>query len=186
MGWFSSLRGVVLKPVISHVNGIGNYWNLVNLTFLCASYGSLYLLSSLSLVRLCGVLFLVATSIIPICVQLEKSYLLQCYKTRIFQNAYIFSSELATGIMQGLNVTYLSALVCSKISLISQDILSAPLGIGLIFSGRIKGHAGTRSVSGGPMNALCVGSFSSRILDIGYVSSVSSLGLVGVKVGIVM
>ena len=192
MGWFSSLRGV--KPVISHVNGIGCSSSLtngmVNLTFLCASYRSLYLLSSLSLVRLCDVLFLVTANIIPTCVQLEKSYLLQCYKTHIFQNAYIFSSKLATRIMQGNNVTYLSVLVCSKIFLIShaRDILSgaAPLGIGLIFNGRIKGHMKTRFVPNGPMNALCVSSFSNRILDIGYISSVSSLGVVGVKVGTII
>jgi hypothetical protein len=155
-----------------------------NLTFLCVCYGSLYLLSSLSLVRLCGVLFLVTTSIITLC--RSKSLRLQCYKTHIFQNAFIFSSELATGISQGLNVTYLSNVVLSKISLISQDkySLNGPVGIGLIFSGRIKGRAGTRSVHA--MSALCVGSFSSRILDLGYKTSVSSLGLVGVKVGIVI
>ena len=36
------------------------------------------------------------------------------------------------------------------------------------------------------MNALCVSSFSNRILDIGYISSHSSLGLVGVKVGTII
>ena len=77
------------------------------LTFLCASYRSLYLLSSLSLVRLCDVLFLVTANIIPTCYSISKSYLLQCYKTHIFQNAYIFSSKLATRISQGLNVTHL-------------------------------------------------------------------------------
>lgn len=83
--------------------------------------------------------------------------------------------------MQGLNVTHLSVLVCSKIffTIKTQDINSA--GIGLIFNGRIKGHMKTRFVS--KIKALCVSSFSNRILDIGYISSVSSLGLVGVKVG---
>ena len=178
-GWCS--RGV--KPVI----GVFNL--RYALTFLCASYRSLYLLSSLSLVRLCDVLFLVTAKIIPTCVQLEKSYLLQCYKTHILRNAYIFSSLLATRIMQGLNVTHLSVLVCSKIFIKTQDINSAALfsalkgivGLGLIFNGRIKGHMKTRFVP--KIKALCVSSFSNRILDIGYISSVSSLGLVGVKVG---
>jgi len=114
-----------------------------------------------------------ATNMIQTCVQLEKSYLLQCYKTHIWANAYIFASELATWVVQGLNVTYLSALVLSKIS----NLYIAPLGIGLIFTGRVK--ASQRFVT------LCVGSLSSRILDFGYVSSVSSFGLVGVKVAIV-
>ena len=76
--------------------------------------------------------------------------------------------------MQGLNVTHLSVLVCSKI-------------LGLIFKGidgRIKGHMKTRFVP--KIKALCVSSFSNRILDIGYISSVSSLGLVGVKVGFII
>ena len=155
------------------------------LTFLCASYRSLYLLSSLSLVRLCDVLFLVTANIIPTCYSISKSYLLQCYKTHIFQNAYIFSSKLATRISQGLNVTHLSVLVLCKLnsgSLVRDMYLLE--GIGLIFNGRIKGHITTRFVLA--MNALCVSSFSNRILDIGYISSHSSLGLVGVKVGTII
>ena len=174
-GWCS--RGV--KPVI----GVFNL--RYGLTFICASYRSLYLLSSLSLVRLCDVLFLVTAKIIPTCVQLEKSYLLQCYKTHILRNAYIFSSLLATIIMQGLNLTHLSVLVLRKIFCVINIASGAaqPLGVGLglIFNGRIKGHMKTRFVP--KIKALCVSSFSNRILDIGYISSVSSLGLVGVKVG---
>ena len=154
------------------------------LTFLCASYRSLYLLSSLKAVRLCDVLFLVTAKIIPTCVQLEKSYLLQCYKTHIFRNAYIFSSLLATRIMQGLNVTHLLSVLVCKIEK-TQDICvinsAGNVGLGLIFNGRIKGHMKTRFVP--KIKALCVSSFSNRILDIGYISSVTSLGLVGVKVG---
>ena len=74
------------------------------------------------------------------------------------------------------NLTHLIHNTCTKI-----DIQCAPNGIGLILAGRIKGgHMKTR------FNALCVSSFSNRILDIGYISSVSSLGLVGVKVGLKM
>ncbi len=155
-----------------------------NLTFLCVCYRSLYLLSSLSLVRLCDVLFLVTANIITLC--RSKSLRLQCYKTHIFQNAFIFSSKLATRISQGLNVTHLSNVVLCKIFLISQDkyLLNEPVGIGLIFNGRIKGHTNTRFVHA--MNALCVSSFSNRILDLGYKTSVSSLGLVGVKVGTII
>ena len=83
-----------------------------NLTFLCVCYFSLYLLSSLSLVRLCDVLFLVTANIITLC--RSKSLRLQCYKTHIFQNAFIFSSKLATRISQGLNVTHLSNVVLCK------------------------------------------------------------------------
>ena len=161
--------------------------NAKYLTFLCGSYRSLYLLSSLSLLRLCDVLFLVTAFIIASPVQLEKSYLMGCYKTHIFQNAYIFSSKLVCGIIWGLNLTQHQC-VLSEYHLrflISFDfILSAYSGIGLILAGRIKGHMKTRLVP--KMNALCVTSFSNRILDVGYISSLASLGLVGVKVGTII
>ena len=167
--------GPMVKPVI----GVFNL--RYALTFLCASYRSLYLLSSLKAVRLCDVLFLVTAKIIPTCVQLEKSYLLQCYKTHIFRNAYIFSSLLATRIMQGLNVTHLLSVLVCKIEKTQDICVINIVGLGLIFNGRIKGHMKTRFVP--KIKALCVSSFSNRILDIGYISSVTSLGLVGVKVG---
>ena len=158
----------------------------VNLTFLCATYRSLYLTSSLSLVRLCDLLSLVRAKMIPTCVQLEKSYLLQSYNTHIFCNAYIFSLEFQERIIEGLNVTHLIHLVSTKMRflLISFDIQSAPDGLGLILGGRIKGHIRNRWVA--KMNALCVSSFTNRILDIGYKTSLSSLGLVGVKVGTII
>ena len=88
--------------------------------------------------------------------------------------------------MEGLNVTHLIHLVSSKMRLllISFDIESAPVAYGLILGGRIKGHIRNRWVA--KMNALCVSSFTNRILDIGYKTSVSSLGLLGVKVGTII
>ena len=175
LGW--SL--IALKPHLQcHLNA------MVNLRFLCATYTSLYLLSSLSFLRLCDLLFLVTPKIIPTCVQLEKSYLLESYKTHIFQNAYIFSSKLGRRIMEGLNVTHLIHLVCTNLRfLISSSIQCAPNGIGVILAGRIKGDMKTRFLA---WVALCVSSFTNRILDYGYISSVSSLGLVGVKVGTII
>ena len=48
----------------------------------------------------------------------------------------------------------------------------------------MKGHMKTRFVP--KMNALSLRSFTNRIIDIGMISSVSSLGLVGVKVGTII
>lgn len=152
----------------------------VHLTFILASYRSFYQFSSLALVRFSNVLFLVPANIIQTSVLLVKSYFLQCYKTHIWENAYIFASKLATSIHQGLNVTHLSVLVCRKI--LQYTSASCPFGIGLIYNGRIKGgHLSQRFV----MNALCVSSFCNRILDIGYITSLTSLGIVAVKVGLV-
>jgi hypothetical protein len=129
-----------------------------------------------------AVFFLLTAKIIPTCVQLEKSYFLQSYKTDIFRNAYIFSSKGASTIAQGLNVTHLIHLLLSKIKY--HLIQCAPCGIGLILAGIINGHMKTRLVP--KMNALCVNSFRNRILDLGYISSACSLGLLGVKVGIIL
>jgi hypothetical protein len=164
---------------------------MVNLRFICASYRSLYLKSSLSLLRLSDVLLLVTVTIIPTCVQLELSYLLQSYKTHIFQNASIFSSKLGLHIVQGLNLTHESHLVLCKIRflispfngfMLVQSCL--PNAVGIILAGRIKGWMKTRFVP--KMNALCVSWLANRILDIGYISSVASSGLVGVKVATII
>ena len=133
--------------------------------------------------RLCDVLFLVTAKIIP--TSLHKSYLLQSYCTHHFQNPYIFSSHLAHRILEGLNLTHLLFIVCSKMRLvILYKIEFAPNGIGLIFAGRIKSHMKTRFVP--KMNALSLSSFTNTILDIGIISSLSSLGLLGVKLGTII
>ena len=172
-----SLDVLPLKGEIEwDVNGIGY------LTFLCATYRSLFLTSGLELVRLCDLLFLLRPKILPTCLQLEKSYLLESYKTHIFQNAYIFSSKFQERVLQGLNVTHLIDLVCRnmRLLLISMAIQDAPNAVALILGGRIKGHIRNRNLR--EMIALCVGSLTHRILDIGYKTSHSSLGLVGLKV----
>ena len=151
---------------------------MVNLRFVCASYRSLYLLSSLKMLSLCHLLFLVTPKIIPTCVQ--NSLSMQSYKTHIFQNAYIFSSKLVLRIMEGLNLTHLLHSVCT----INLGKAATPKGIGLILAARMKGHMKTRFVP--KLNALCVSSFSNIILDCGYIRCRSSLGQVGVKVGTIL
>ena len=59
-----------------------------------------------------------------------------------------------------------------------------PNAVGIILAGRIKGWMKTRFVP--KMNALCVSWLANRILDIGYISSVASSGLVGVKVATII
>ena len=160
---------------------------LCYLRFLCASYRSLYLTSTLSFLRLCDLLFLLKPKILPYCVHLAISYLLQSYLLHIFQNAYIFSSKFPIRVLEGLNVTHLIHLVSRKIKtvLTSCGIESRPDALGVILGGRIKGHIRNRKVR--EMIALMLGSHkTNRILDIGYKTSHSSLGLVGLKVASIM
>lgn len=89
--------------------------------------------------------------------------------------------------MQGLNLTHLVFIVCSKMRLVISYKIEfgfAPNGIGLILAGRMKSHMKTRFVP--KMNALSLRSFNNRILDIGIISSLSSLGLLGVKLGTII
>ncbi len=146
---------------------------LSNTAIISATPSSLYLYSSFLVLRLTGALFTNKAAIIPTCVQLDLSYFLQSYKTHIFRNAYLFSSKLASTISQGFNVPHLIHLFITKIK-----YHHAPSNaVAVKIAGWLKGHMKTRK-----MNALCLPSFSSRILDLGYISSACCLGLIGVKV----
>ena len=150
---------------------------------MCASYGSLYLLSSIKMLSLLTTIFLVTPKIIPTIPLLHHpSPTMQSYKTHIFQNAYIFSSKLVRCITQGLNLTHLTHITCTHLSTTTSTTL--PSGIGLLLTARIKGHMKTRFVP--KLNALCLSSFSNRILDCGYIACKSSLGIIGVKVGTIV
>jgi hypothetical protein len=144
-----------------------------------------YILNHLFLCwRVSELLLLVLVTIIPTCVQLELSYLLQSYKTHIFQNASIFSSKLGLHTSQGLNLTHESHLVLCKIRflispfngfMLVQSCL--PNAVGIILAGRIKGWMKTRFVP--KMNALCVSWLANRILDIGYIASIMLASYLG-------
>ena len=146
MSWSLGQKGLSYSLAVEcHVNSMKT-------RFLCASYRSLLMLSSLEVVRLCDVLFLFTAKIIP--TSKYESYLLQCFRTHHFQNPYMFSSKLGRRIMEGLNVTHLIHLVCTNLRfLISSSIQCAPNGIGVILAGRIKGDMKTRFLA---WVALCV------------------------------
>lgn len=98
------LRGRQLDLVIS--------WSSYILSYICATYRSLYLLSCVALVTLCDVLFYTsslwkASSL----VRTSKSYLLQLKKTLIFANAANSTELLSLVLHQGLNVRWLIHLV---------------------------------------------------------------------------
>ena len=76
------------------------------ISFVCCFYGSIYLVSSLSLVSLCGLSFLVSSFIISAFDQAAE-YLFESIKTDLLNNANDMSNKLGAAIMRGLNVTYL-------------------------------------------------------------------------------
>ncbi len=127
-------------------------FRILNLRFVNASYTSLYLLSSIKMLSLCHLVFLVTPKILPTCVVPGKSYLMESYKTHIFQNAYIFSSKIVRILRQGLNLTHLIHFVSNN-----NHLQRKPNGIGLILAARMKGHMKTRFVAN--LHALCVSCF---------------------------
>jgi hypothetical protein len=125
----------------------------------------------------------VTAKIIP--TSLHNSYVLQSYCTHHFQNPNIFSSKLALRIIQGLNLPYVIFMLWSKMRLgISLQLELPPNSVGLILGGRMNPHIQTRFVP--KMNALSLSSLTHTILDIGIISSGTSLGLLGVQVGTIL
>jgi hypothetical protein len=149
---------------------------MVNLRFICASYRSLYLKSSLSLLEsiwtplacschnysnLCSIRIIIFIAI------LQDTYLSKCeylfIKIRITYSARIKSyTRVSFSVMQdSIPIEWLHA--CSI--LFAQCIR--------FWAGRIKGWSKTRFVP--KMNALCVSWLANRILDLGYISSEHSI-----------
>jgi hypothetical protein len=110
-----------------------------------------------------------------------KAYIVQLYCTHLSQNALHLSLKLAQAFFLGLNLSYLLSVLCTKFLL---DASTSSSGVGLVISGRIKGQSKTRAVAS--INALSIGSFTNTLLDIGIVASVSALGVVGIKLGLVL
>jgi hypothetical protein len=77
----------------------------MNLTFSCATYRSLYLLSSESDLTLLYVLFQLSDKTSPSSQLLPKSYLFECLHPPIFANAFLISKVVSVVYQEGLNVT---------------------------------------------------------------------------------
>ena len=96
-------------------------------------------------------------------------------------NAHLFAYYMVIAASAGLNVAFMAITAVQRLSLTYRGTIL--LGIGITFSGRIKGHMKLRSVSG--LKALCVRCYGNRIVDQASVSSQFTLGLCGVKLGTV-
>ncbi len=143
-----------------------------NLSFLCATFGCFFLYSSVGLVSICSILRITHGSCIAIH---SPSQLISFCNNTIYRSAYIFSSKLAASLLFGKSISQLISIVQSNLR--CKYLI---FGIGLRITGRIISHMKTKQMSG--LDALCVSSFSNTILDCGYISFISSVGLVGLKV----
>ena len=108
---------------------------------------------------------------------------MQIYSHNHVQNARIFSSNIASRIQIGLNLAFQLELLILKMRLIAYN----PIGVGIICEGRIaslKGHMTTRLTTN--MNVSSVSSFRNRIIDIAIIESISALGKLSVKLGVII
>ena len=112
-------------------------------------------------------------------ITLLEKYLLHIHSHNHFQNAIIFSSKIACSIKNGLNLALLLILLKHKMRFISNN----PIGVGIICEGRIASTKGYMTTN---MNVSSVGSFSNRIIDIAIIESISALGKLSVKLGVII
>ena len=148
----------------------------MNLTFSCATYRSLYLLSSQSDLTLLYVLFQLSDKTSPSSQLLPKSYLFECLHPPIFANAFLISKVVSVVVQEGLNVTAVIDLFSTN-KRFDQPMNSLLLQINPALLYQTKHHA------------LCLTSLGcyrlAIILDLANINLVATLGSIGVKVVVI-
>ena len=152
----------------------------MNLTFSCATYRSLYLLSSESHLTLLYVLFQLTHKTSPSSQLLPKSYLFECLHPPIFANAFLISKVVSVVYQEGLNVIAVIDLFSTNKRL-DQPINSLLLQINPTLMSALLYQT--------KHHALCLTSFTfyrlSIILDLANTNLLSTLGSIGVKVVVI-
>ena len=105
---FNSLK--VLCSTSAIIPNIRPLHKSICITVVSPRYRSFCLFSSLNLIRLCGLVFLVTAYQIGSSITLLEKYLLHIHSHNHVQNARIFSSKIARRINNGLNL--MSSLSC--------------------------------------------------------------------------
>ena len=90
-------------PVFSNIRPLHKS---ICITVVSPRYRSFCLFSSLNLIRLCGLVFLVTAYQFGSSITLLEKYLLHIHSHNHFQNAIIFSSKIASRIKNGLNLAF--------------------------------------------------------------------------------
>ena len=149
----------------------------MNLSFSCATYRSLYLLSSESDLTLLYVLFQLSDKTSPSSQLLPKSYLFECLHPPIFANAFLISKVVSVVYQEGLNVTAVIDLFSTNKRL-DQPMNSLLLQINPTLMSALLYQT--------KHHALCLTSFTlyrlAIILDLANINLLATLGSIGVKV----
>ena len=160
-------------------------YRTVNTIFVCATYSSIYLLSSQYYVTLCEVLFLqVFFSCSNSLLSMHRycDFVLQSYKINVFTNALLCTLLLSVSIHQGLNVTYLMNLIqvrCNSSTNKQNQLINNALSGFVVQINAI--HANKTKIS-----ASCLTSYRfvrlAIIWDVAYITLKSIIGSIGIKV----
>ena len=158
---------------LSYSRELALYLSL-KISLLSTATGSLLIFSSLHLLRCITSLQTHSCAYFYVNLWLLYLHYISSYLVGIFHNASIFSGYFFTSLSSGLNVRYITH------KLLDCTYISCLVGIGLILRTTLNGRTNTRSI-----NALSLSSFSNRIMHIGSRSSLSTLGLIGLKIALV-
>jgi len=142
--------------------------------------GSIYVYSSVQILRYTGVMYLLATKIMPANQLFSRSINLYVHRSNLYKNAHMLSNELGTLLKNGINMTYVTSLISDKIKYIQFNC--TPQGLGIVISGQLKGYSITRSIQ--DRSLLCLGKSTSRCIDIGLRILLTTMGIVGIKTAI--
>ena len=164
------------------------------LCILSLGYGNLYSVSSLSILRITALLVFLCRAVISLG-SLKNVGFVSMFLTNIqqHQSAYLLATQITGLLLNGVNIRYVLSL-CSSLSRLmntlgdnTRPVVSlAARGFSLILLGRFKGSSSSANRSCGGQYALSVGEYkTSLILDLAYEACITSLGVAGVKVGIV-
>ena len=145
-----------------------------------SNYRSLYLLSSYGVLRLLDNLFYSGPCFIESCSEAKRGLRLESYNTEFGRHAYLVARLLAYRYRHRLNVRHLTYVLLIKIGRMINSLLVVE-ATRLCLSAKISSLMKARKI-----NALLVsyyaGLATSIILDYANISSVLSLGSLGLKV----
>ena len=120
-------------------------------------------------------------SMLCICYNETCVVLIFCLIAMWCGNSYMLSSKVGKSIYKGFNASALCLSIQCSLYLSSLNIGAE--GVGVIFSGRLSGDLMIRCQL--TSNGLCLRRCGNRILDLGYLSFSSIIGLACIKVGLV-
>lgn len=146
--------------------------NLIN-----KNYGSMLLYSTTVIICLGAMLTVLSTKLIPSYTYVHKTYLISCYKIPNPVDAFSLSVELNHDISRGINTAYLINTLRARYWV--GALGNYPRGFYIKLSGTLRTTSLKTVVN---LANISIASSISHIVDLGQISSVTSLGISYIQV----